>query len=70
MKKNFHTLFGRAHDGMAELIFRYLSDIRSPPKNTLLTRNKSASEVGEQGPDVTYPQEDLNNARVNFLKFL
>ena len=70
MKRNFTAIFGRAHDGFAELLFRYLSDIRSPPRNTLLARNKSASEVGEQGPDVTYPQDDLNKARVNFLKFL
>lgn len=55
MKRNFHTMFGKSNDEMAELLFRFISDIRTPPKNTLLARNKSASEVGDVGPEVTYP---------------
>ena len=29
IKKNFHKVFGRNHNGMAELIFKYVSDCRN-----------------------------------------
>ena len=40
MKKNFGNLFGRNCDEMAELLFRYLADCRSPPENQFFTQNR------------------------------
>lgn len=71
MKRNFYKVFGQPNDGMAELLFRYISNCRVDPRQLdYINEVKAKDKLKKTTIDDFDTQNDINKMRVNFWTFI